>query len=210
MEGGGKYKGKHIYLSLTYPINYCKSVTVGLFKDLEYEAGVLLSNKKRRILLEFSEWNYLMLLRGNKIETPSCMLLCEEDEDRSNKKRVIIKRYFGIKFIQIEDSKNEKFVFSETEWTRFVSLLKLLNKHLVRLFYDQEHFKSYINQVVSMGRYVPPTFFFRGFFRGENTRYDQQLTFDRLYDELVMEGQVGEIFELQNHVLDTNTDHSSV
>lgn len=190
MEVGGKYRGEHVYLSLVYSINYCKSVTVGLFNELNYEAGVLFTNKKRRVLLDFSEWNYLMIFHDRK---PSCMLLHEEGEVRANNKRVIRKHHFGQEFVHIEgSSKDEKFVFSEAEWTRFDSLLKLLKKYVVRLFYDQEHFKSYIHQVVTTGQYVPPTFFFPCFFRIENSRHDQQLTFDRLYDELVMEGKVGE------------------
>lgn len=159
MEGDGRYKGEHIYLSLVYPINASKFVTVGLFEEHNYEMGVLFTqtngNKQRRMLLEFSEWNYLLIFR----ERNTCMLLCEEDEERENKKSVTVKRNFGRSFVQITDSKNGKFVFGETEWTRFNSLLTLLNKYIVRLFYDQEHFKSYINQVVSMARYVSPSFF---------------------------------------------------
>lgn len=144
-----------------------------------------------------------MQFRERKIDTS----LCEEGEERENKKSVMIKQHFGKTFVLIEDSKCEKFVFNEAEWTRFESLLKLLNKHVVRLFYDQEHFKSYINQVVTMGRYVPPSFYFPCFFRCETSRHDQQLTFDRLYDELVVEGRVG---ELENPVFDMNTSHSSL
>ena len=92
------------------------------------------------------------------------MLLCEEDEERENKKSVTIKRNFGQTFVRIEDSKNEKFVFTETEWKRFNNLLTILKKYIVRLFYDQSHFQSYINRVTSSGCYVPPSFFFPSFF----------------------------------------------
>lgn len=49
----------------------------------------------------------------------------------------MIKRTFGRSIVQIEDSMNEKFVFSEIEWKRFHSLFMLLSKYVVRLFYDQ-------------------------------------------------------------------------
>ena len=70
MEGDcGSSSSSHceynVYLSLTYPINsYSQFVTVGLFKKLNYEPGVLFTNgKKKRILLDFSEWNYLLIFR---------------------------------------------------------------------------------------------------------------------------------------------------
>ena len=211
MEGDcGSSSSSHceynVYLSLAYPINsYSKFVTVGLYKELNYEPGVLFTNgKKKRILLDFSEWNYLMIFREQLL---SSMLLYEEGENRENKKSVMISHHFGKTFVRINGSKNETFVFTEPEWMRFGYLLTVLKKYLIRLFYDQDHFKSYINQVVAKGCYVPPSFFFPSFFRLECSRHDQQLTFDRLYDELVLEGKVEGEFQKIN-VLDADMCHS--
>lgn len=43
MEGSG-----HVYLSLVYLININKSVTVGLFEKLNYEAGVLFTQHGKK------------------------------------------------------------------------------------------------------------------------------------------------------------------
>ena len=149
MEGAGR-----VYLSLVYPINTIKTVTVGLFEQLNFEVGVLFTHhgKNSHILLDFAEWNYLLQFINHN-SSPS--FLCEEGEVRENKK--IVKRTRLC--IQITDSNKINFVFNQTDWTRFTDLQKLLSKYIVRLYYDQEHFKSYINQVVSEERYVPPSFF---------------------------------------------------
>ena len=184
MEGAGR-----VYLSLVYPINTIKSVTVGLFEKFNFEVGVLFTQhgKKSHILLDFNEWNCLLLF--NNHNTPSSSFLCEENVERENKTTVKRTR----SFLQITDSNNVKFVFNKSDLTRFADIQRLLSKYIVRLFYDQDHFKLYINQVVTQKRYVQPYFFFPSYFRGETDRHDQQLTFDRLYDELVMYGRVGEI-----------------
>lgn len=182
MEGG-------IYLSLAYPILGNKYVTVGLIEERNYEVGVSFTRHKGNgMILEFSEWNYLMTFHERKMQQ---MMMCDE-----NKKSVLVKRNFGKQFVQINDNKN-RFVFNELEWTCFTSLIPLLNKYIVRLFYDQKHFKSYIEQVVSTASYVPPEFYFPSFFtEPKHSRLDQQLTFDRLYDELLMSGKVGEKVEI--------------
>ena len=182
------YRYDQIYLSVTYPIGFTKFVTVGLFEKQNYEVGVLLNNgiKKTQILLDFSEWNYLLLLK--KCNTR--FLMCEEGEEHVNKKCI---SNYRKSCVRIKDN-NKSYVFNETEWSCFNKILPILTKYIVRLFYDQDHFKSYINEVTMKKCYVPPSFFFPSFFScEESTRRDQQLMFDRLYDELVMGGKVGEI-----------------
>ena len=181
------HRGEHIYLALTYPILTNKYVTVGLIEDRNYEVGVLFSQYKRAgVLLEFFEWNYLKIFHDRNLQH---ILMCEEGEERENRKS--LKRTKN--FVQIKDSTGNRLLFNESEWTRLCSLLPLLNKYVVRLFYDQEYFQSYINQVVSTDSYVSPTIYFPTFFtEPRHSRLDHQLTFDRLYDELRMRGKVGE------------------
>lgn len=178
-------------MSLTYPIGFTKSVTVGLFENKNYEVGVLFTNciKKTQILLDFSEWNYLLIFQ--KCNIP--FLLCEEGEEKLNKKHV---SKYRKSYIQIKDN-NTSFLFNEAEWLRFTNILPILTKYIVRLFYDQDHFKSYIKQVIEKKCYIPPSFYFPSFFRNESSC---QLTFDRLYDELVMGGKVGETLQINNFV----------
>lgn len=52
------------------------------------------------MLLEFFEWNCILIFHDLS------SLLCEKDEERENKKSMMIKLTFGRLFIQIEDSKN--------------------------------------------------------------------------------------------------------
>ena len=177
---------EHVYLPLAYPILNSKYVTVGLIEDTKYEVGVLFTQHKRnRMLLDFPEWNYLMIFHERNLKH---MQMCEEGEERENKK--IVKRTRK-NFVHIIDSSTNRFVFSNSEWVYFSSLLQLLNKYIIRLFYDQEYFKSYIEGVVTAGAYVEPQFYFPTFFNTTTgNRLDNQLTFDRLFDELRMRGKV--------------------
>ena len=182
------YQGEHIYLALAYPILTNKYVTVGLIEDRNYEVGVLFSQHKRKsILLEFFEWNELMIFHERNLQH---ILMCEEENDKCENKKSLKRTKH---FVQLNDSTGNRLLFSETEWTCFCNLIPLLNKYIIRLFYDQEYFQSYINQVLSTGSYVSPTFYFPTFFiESKPSRLDNQLTFDRLYDELLMRGKVGE------------------
>lgn len=173
-----------VYLSLVYPIGVTKFVTVALFEEHGYKVGVCFTRGKKRCLLDFDEWNYLIIFLTG---TLTHMSLHEEHEERENKK--IVNRNKG--YVHITDSVGNKFCFNHNEWMCFIGLIPLLTKYVVRLFYDQDYFKSYIDQVVATGSYVSPTFFFPTFFiEPQHSRLDNQLTFDRLYDELVMHGKV--------------------
>lgn len=63
MEDSGR-----VNLSLVYTINRVKTITVGLFEQLNFEVGILFTqhSKKQHILLDFTESNYLLLFNDRK------------------------------------------------------------------------------------------------------------------------------------------------
>lgn len=81
MVGAGR-----VYLSLVYPINTIKTVTVELFEQLNFEVEVCFTQhgKNSRILLDFIEWNYLLLFSNGNT---SCSFLCKENKEGENKKQ---------------------------------------------------------------------------------------------------------------------------
>ena len=172
-------------LRLTYPIAYGnKYVTVGLFQQQDYDVCVTFNNQRRTVLLDAADWNLLMLLRDRitcgikqqqqqQSKDAKFMFMCDDKQDNEKLKSAIIK---NSGHVQIKTNKNKSITFSEKEWYNFVNISTVLCKYFNRLFHQQHEYKTYINAVLATGQFV---------FTHE-ANYD----YGRLYNELVMKGQL--------------------
>lgn len=81
--------------------------------------------------------------------------------------------------MQIKNNKNFKSKFHEREWICLISLTPTRCKYVFYLFYKYSYFKSYTDYVLTTGQYV--------FSRNDNCN---NTTYDRMYDELLINGKV--------------------
>lgn len=99
----------------------------------------------------FFERNFLTIFHERKLKN---RLMCEEGEECEDKKSV----KGNISCVHINDSVGSRFLFNNYEWTWYTILLQLLNKYIVRLFYDQEISNHILTKSCSL-----PVMFLQGF-----------------------------------------------
>ena len=177
---------EHVYLSLTYPLSHSKYLTVGLFKQRDYDICFCINSVgTQRVLIDLSEWFYLMTFRerisdGLQHHTKGVKILFTCLDDNVRLKSVTVKtRKSGDSYVCIQTNRKTHFCLSAKEWCSCIKLLPILNKYGFRLYEEQSTLKNYIERVLTLGQTTIPA----------NTTLDS-ITYGRLYDELLLNEKV--------------------
>lgn len=135
-----------IFLKQVYFLNdnFSKTVIVGIFKNRDYNLGVMIKGRHEHFYWSFDTFNQFSVnfdniskaLRDNK----RFHLEIYDDEETI---KVDVMESFGAPYVFIGNH-DYRLVLSSGEWDQFVSNLPLINLDLCGLFYEQDLIKQFI------------------------------------------------------------------